>query len=90
MITFQRLARCVSAEPFRPFRISMTTGKSIEIRDPEMISVGRFKVRICTFWSEDPEDAMNPEYEVLLDLIESVEPLEGPLNSNSKEQHCLD
>ena len=38
MLTFQRLARYVGAESFRPFRISMASGQVFEIRHPEMIA----------------------------------------------------
>ena len=55
MITFQRLVRYVGAEPFRPFRISMASGQSFEIRHPEMISVGRSTAHIFTFMSEEAE-----------------------------------
>jgi hypothetical protein len=76
MITHQRLARYVFAEPFRPFRIGMASGQSFEIRYPEMISIGRSKARISTFFSEDPELAKQREHEVSLLLMESVEPLD--------------
>ena len=75
MITFQRLANYVGAEPFRPFRISMASGQSFEIRHPEMISLGRSTARIYTFMSDDPEEATQREHEVSLLLMESVEPL---------------
>ncbi len=52
MISFQRLARYVGAEPFRPFRISMASGQSFEIRHPEIISISRSTAQIVTF---DPE-----------------------------------
>ena len=57
MISFQQLARYVGAEPFRPFRISMASGQTFEIRHPEMVSVGRSNARISTFMSDDPEHA---------------------------------
>jgi hypothetical protein len=75
MITFQRLASYIGAEPFRPFRISMASGQTFEIRHPEMISLGRSSAHIFTFMSEDPEEARQREHEVSLLLIESVEPL---------------
>jgi hypothetical protein len=75
MITFQRLASYIGAEPFRPFRISMASGQTFEIQHPEMISLGRSSAHIFTFMSEDPEEARQREHEVSLLLIESVEPL---------------
>ena len=83
MITFQRLARYVGAEPFRPFRISMPSGQSFEIRHPEMISVGRSSAHIFTFMSDQPEHSHQREHELSLLLMESVEPLDV---SSPKEQ----
>jgi len=76
MITFQRLARYVGAEPFRPFRISMASGQSFEIRHPEMISVGRSTAHIFTFMSDQTEQSNQREHELSLLLMESVEPLD--------------
>ena len=81
MITFQRLARYVGAEPFRPFRISMASGQSFDIRHPEMISVGRSTAYIYTFMTDDAADSKQREQEVSLLLMESVE----PLNSTSAQ-----
>jgi hypothetical protein len=76
MISFQRLARYVGAEPFRPFRISMASGKSFDIRHPEMISVGRTTAHIYSYLSDDPGESKQRECEVSLVLMESVEPLD--------------
>ena len=78
MITFQRLASYVFAEPFRPFRISMASGQSLEIRHPEMISVGRSLARVDFFMSDDPELLKERVRKVPLASIESVEPLHVP------------
>ena len=76
MMTFQRIARYLSAEPFRPFRVSMASGKVFEIRHPEMVQVGRTTMTIFTYLSEDAEEARQREHEVSLLLIESVEPID--------------
>ncbi len=78
MISFQRLARFVRAEPFRPFRIKVTSGQVFEIRHPEMIAVNRTFALIFTYLSDDPEQAEQREYKVSLRLIESVETLSVP------------
>jgi hypothetical protein len=78
MITFQRLARYVGAEPFRPFRINMASGQNFEIRHPEKIAVNRKLALIFTYMSDDPEQARQREHEVSLLLMESVEPLNVP------------
>jgi hypothetical protein len=76
MISFQQLARYVGAEPLRPLRLSMASGQIFEIRQPEMIRVGRSTARIYTFRSDDPEQAKQRELEVSVLLMESVEPLD--------------
>ena len=76
MITPQRLNSYVVAEPFRPFRIRMASGQTLEIRHPEMISVRRSSATIYFTLSDDPELANEREREVSLLLMESVEPLD--------------
>ena len=50
-------SRCAQlfAEPFRPFRIRITSGRNFEIRHPEMVRVGADSVIIFTTVSDDPE-----------------------------------
>jgi hypothetical protein len=77
MITFQRLASYVGAEPFRPFRIYTASGRTFEIRHPEMIQVGRTTMTIFTHLSDDPDEAREHQVEISLLLTESVEPSDG-------------
>jgi hypothetical protein len=77
MISFQRIASYVGAEPFRPFRITTTSGRTFEIRHPEMVQVGRSTMTIFTFLSNEPEKTKEREVEVSLLLTESVEPLDA-------------
>jgi hypothetical protein len=76
LITFQRLAKYVGAEPFRPFRINTSSGQAYEIRHPEMISVGRTTAHIYAHMSDDAELAKQREFEVSMLLMESIEPLD--------------
>lgn len=39
MISYQKIGTYVTAEPFRPFRIQTASGRTFEIRHPEMIAV---------------------------------------------------
>jgi hypothetical protein len=77
VITAQRLISYVGAEPFRPFRISMASGQSLDIKHPEMVSVGRSTAHINFFMSDDPEQVKERVREVSLMLMESIEPLEA-------------
>jgi hypothetical protein len=66
----------VQAQPFRPFRIRMNSGRTFDIPHPEMVRVGRRDLLVFTFVS----DALNvyDRWENLsLILIESLSPLEA-------------
>jgi hypothetical protein len=76
MMTPRNMMDFVAAEPFRPFRIHMASGRTFEIRHQEMIKVGRSSV---TVYSRPEDDASQSErwQEVSLMLLESVEPMEA-------------
>jgi hypothetical protein len=61
--------------PFVPFRIHLNSGRTFDIRHPEMLRVGRSTVNIYTFAGE-PTDPFERMEMVSLVLIESIEPLE--------------
>ncbi len=77
MITFLRIARYLGAEPFRPFRICLASGRTFEIRHPEMVQVGRNTMTIFTFLTDEGEKTQERQVEVSLLLTESVEPLDA-------------
>ncbi len=74
MIIPRVLLDVVTAEPFRPFRLHMASGRTFEVRHPEMIQVGRSSFTVYMPPEDDPE---GPErwQKVSLMLLESVEPL---------------
>jgi hypothetical protein len=76
MITHRRMASYVHAEPFRPFRITLNGGRTLDIRRPEMVQLGRTTMTIFTFLSNEPEETKEHQVEVSLLLTESVEPLD--------------
>lgn len=76
MISHQRMASYVHAEPFRPFRITLNGGRTFDIRHPEMIQLGRTTMTIFTLLSNEPEAGRERQVEVSLLLTESVEPLD--------------
>jgi hypothetical protein len=45
----------LKAQPFRPFRIHVVSGKTYDIRHPEVIRVTATTLVIFTYLSEDPE-----------------------------------
>jgi hypothetical protein len=77
MMTFRRIANYVGAEPFRPFRINMASGKTYDIRHPEMIAVGRTTVHVFMHLSDEDGEPRDREQELSIILIESIEPLDA-------------
>jgi hypothetical protein len=65
----------VHEQPFRPFRVRMTSGRMFEIRHPEMLRVGMNSMIIFTFIS-DNADLYDGWETVSLMLVESVTHLE--------------
>lgn len=74
-MTFREVLNFLEAEPFRPFRIRMNSGRTFDIRHPEMVRVGRRDLLIFTFVSDSPE-LYDQWKNVSLSLIESLAPLE--------------
>jgi hypothetical protein len=71
----QEVLNYVQAQPFRPFCIRMNSGRTYEIRHPEMVRVGRRDLLIFTFVSDSPGVYDRWENVSLL-LIESLSPLD--------------
>ena len=74
-MTSQELLNYVNAVPFRPFQIRMNSGRTFDIRHPEMVRVGRRDAMVFTFVSDLPE-VYDKWENVSLVLIESLSPLE--------------
>jgi hypothetical protein len=75
MVTQQTLVELMTAEPFKPFRLHTTSGRTFEIRYPEMFMIGRSSVSIYAR-SECDEPQPRPWQDVLFTLLESIEPFE--------------
>jgi len=65
------------ATPFVPFRMRLNSGRTFDIRHPEMLRVGRSTVNVYTFAGE-PTDPYERMEMISLVLVESVEPIEAP------------
>ncbi len=61
--------------PFVPFRLCLNSGRTYEIRHPEMLRVGRSSVNIYSFVGA-PEDPYERMEMISLVLIERIEPIE--------------
>ena len=77
-MTPQEVLNYVQAQPFRPFRIRMNSGRTFDIHHPEMVRVGRRDLLIFTFVSDSP--AVYDRWEnISLLLIESLAPLDAAM-----------
>ena len=79
MMTNRRVLSYVNAEPFCPFRINMVSGKTYQVRHPEMIAVGRTTIHVFSSMSDDEQEAKERDQELSLIMIESIEPLDSPV-----------
>ncbi len=79
MITPQTVRDYLRAEPFRPFRLSAASGRTFDVRHPEMIKV--LKSSVLVFKVNTESDSEFPdEYDHLsLMLTESISPIEAPV-----------
>ena len=66
--------------PFRPFRICLNSGRTYEIRHPEMLKVGRSSANIYSYVGQ-PEDPYERMEMVGLVLIERIEPIESAISA---------
>ncbi len=81
MMTPRMMVEFITAEPFRPIRIHMASGRTFDVGHPEMIKVGRSSI---TVYSKPDDDSQHERWqEVSLMLCESVEPLESKVTLGS-------
>lgn len=74
-MTYEEIFQFVDAEPFRPFRIRMASGRTFDVRHPEMIQVGENAVIVFNFSGRNGRVFEN--FNMLgLSLVESIEPLD--------------
>ena len=79
MMNYKEVMTHVTAEPFRPFRIHTVSGRSFEIKHPEVVQVGKTTLTISIPLTDDIPDAEGLWYKLSLMLIESIEPLDAPV-----------
>lgn len=73
MLTPRVVLDFVTAEPFRPFRLHMASGRTFDVGHPEMVKVGRSSMTVYMRPEGDPGLSEHWQ-EVSLMLLESVEP----------------
>ena len=78
MLTPPQILDYVKAQPFRSFRLHMASGKTFDIRHPEMVKVGKSYLLVFSLVTGEPEDIEQWET-VSLMLIESISHLDMPV-----------
>ena len=75
MLTPESLRGYVKAEPFRPFRLHLASGRTLDVRHPEMLKI--LKSSVLVFKINDETSDITDEWEsVSLMQTESVSHLE--------------
>jgi hypothetical protein len=69
----------IKAQPFRPFRITMNSGRSFDVRHPEMVRVGRDFLILFTNVSDNPDVVARWETVSLL-FVEAVSHLDAAVS----------
>ena len=76
MITPRAVLDYVKAEPFRPFRVHMASGKTFDIRHPEMVKVLKSHLLVFSYAGDTP-DIPDEWVSASLMLAESISHLES-------------
>jgi hypothetical protein len=75
-MTLQTYRDLLSARPFQPFRLVMSSGQSYEVRHPEMAMLTRTSLLVGT---GDTDDDVPAEFKICSLLhVTAVEPLSTP------------
>ena len=80
MMTPPQLLSHIKAEPFRPFRVHMASGRTYDIRHPEMVKLGKSFLLVFSF-TTDNADLVDQWDTVSLMLMESVSYLDAVVNA---------
>lgn len=72
-MTVQTFRNLLSAQPFKPFRLVMSSGESYEVRHPEMAFVTKSDMLVGT----DVEDGVPAEFRICSLLhVATIEPID--------------
>ncbi len=71
------LTKWIRAIPFVPFRMRMNSGRTWEVRHPEVLKIGMTSLHVFTY-PVDNQDFYEKVEMISPSLIESVEPIEVP------------
>jgi hypothetical protein len=76
MITAHETLSYLKAQPFRPFRLHMASGRTFDVRHPELVRVTKDHLLLFSMGNEDPD--LVDRWEMIGHiLIESISFLEA-------------
>lgn len=78
------ILRFTKAAPFRPFRIQMVSGRTFDVRHPEMVRPGKRDLIIFQPLKDKP-DVYDDWISIGLILIESISHIEAPVVGRNGE-----
>ncbi|MHB1425476.1 MAG: hypothetical protein ACYC3I_20095 [Gemmataceae bacterium] len=79
MITAQDILGYLKAQPFRPFRIHLPSGRTFDVRHPEMVRVTKNHLLLFSLVSDNPDIYDSWDMVGFL-LIESISFLDAPVS----------
>jgi hypothetical protein len=68
----------VHRQPFQPFRLTLTDGRTVDVQHPELIMVGRSSVVVGTARPNAKEPIYDRYVTISLLHVMQIEPLESP------------
>ncbi len=74
----------LQAQPFQPFRVTLNSGRSFEVRHPELVRLMR--TSLLHFTPSNQEGVFDRAETIGLVLVERIEPLDAATRS-SHEHH---
>ena len=77
VITPTTLLKYKTAQPFRPFRVHLASGKTFDIRHPQVFQVTKDYLLIFSF-TDDQLEIFDDYDTILLKFIEHISDLEVP------------
>lgn len=77
------LIKVLQDAPFRPFRIHLSDGRSLEVRHPELVLVSRRSAHVFFPSARRPPPAYDDYQIVALRQITSLEPVDTPHDTES-------
>ena len=80
MRTLSQILTYAKAQPFRPFRLHLASGRTFDIRHPETVKVGKTFILVFSFAGGELEVIEQWET-VSMMLVESIAHLDSPVST---------